>query len=75
MKNIGGILLALIFLIIALEFLPRILAQVAASNAALNAQYDPNAAWRRAQSQWIGAAGNVGTDLIGNLADRWSLTQ
>lgn len=67
--KLGDVILAIIVLFFAVIFLPRIIAQISASNAATNAAYNPNSAWNRVQASWINTAGNVGTDVIGNAGN------
>lgn len=68
MKGYGWIIdlvFVVVIIYLAFLFLPRFIAQISASNAALNSQYSPQGAWNRVQASWINSAGNVGTDLIG----------
>jgi hypothetical protein len=70
--KLGDLILAIVVLFFAVIFLPRIIAQISASNAALNAQYSPGAAWNRVQAGWINSAGGVGSEAI-NIAGNYGL--
>jgi hypothetical protein len=67
MRGFGWIfelIAVLVIMYFAFLWLPRLFAQISASNAAINSAYNPNAAWNRVQADWINSAGNVGTGLI-----------